>query len=263
MYRFLDKRFYHKSSWEFDLFEFACEHVGVSRTYDTGELKRRLNPAIDELERVGFLEPLSRDERYMKLCPGKWRIKFVRREVTQVASSRSELQEKLSEKLIVRGVTPAIAAELVEMYPAEQIEKQIQNFDRRLSKSDMKELRNPAGFLVQAIRKAFVASTVQINKAKSVQSTRARATKSKSEPAADCIQQEVAKYLASLNSDQLQQLERQALEAADFLVQDGYRRSQKTGGVTHAAYRQMLLEREVRQLLSSEGEANTKPTKAA
>ena len=49
MYRFLDKRFYHKSRWEFDLTEFACEHIGVSRNYDTGQLKRRLQPAIEEL----------------------------------------------------------------------------------------------------------------------------------------------------------------------------------------------------------------------
>ena len=58
MYRFLDKRFYHKSRWEFDLTEFACEHIGVSRNYDTGQLKRRLQPAIEELEAVGFLEAL-------------------------------------------------------------------------------------------------------------------------------------------------------------------------------------------------------------
>src|SRR5512135_960616 len=33
MYRFLDKRFYQRPSWAFDLREFACEHVGLGRNY--------------------------------------------------------------------------------------------------------------------------------------------------------------------------------------------------------------------------------------
>ena len=46
LYRLLDKRFYHKRRWEFGLRELACEHVGLSRSYDTGQLKRKLRPAI-------------------------------------------------------------------------------------------------------------------------------------------------------------------------------------------------------------------------
>ena len=34
LYRFLDKRFHHKSDWTFDLKELAHEHIGLSRNYE-------------------------------------------------------------------------------------------------------------------------------------------------------------------------------------------------------------------------------------
>ena len=64
MYRFLDKRFYRRSRLDFDLRTLACEHIGLSRSYAPTELKRRLKPALEEMEQLGFLEPLSAEERY-------------------------------------------------------------------------------------------------------------------------------------------------------------------------------------------------------
>ena len=64
MFRFLDKRFYRRSRLEFDLRTLACEHIGMSRSYAPTELKRRLKPALEELEELGFLEPLTPEERY-------------------------------------------------------------------------------------------------------------------------------------------------------------------------------------------------------
>ena len=46
-------------TWRFNLARFACEHIGLSRQYDTAQLKRRLNPAIAELEQAGFLTPAA------------------------------------------------------------------------------------------------------------------------------------------------------------------------------------------------------------
>src|SRR5262249_26876511 len=66
MFRFLDKRFYRGPSWSFDLREFAFEHIGISRNYDTGQIKSKLRPAVEELEAIGFLEPLPASERYQK-----------------------------------------------------------------------------------------------------------------------------------------------------------------------------------------------------
>ena len=78
MYRFLDKRFYRRSRLDFDLRSLACEHIGLSRSYAPTELKRRLKPALEELEQLGFLEPLGPEERYSYVKRGCWKIIFIR-----------------------------------------------------------------------------------------------------------------------------------------------------------------------------------------
>ena len=78
LYRFLDKRFYLRNHLTFDLRELAHERVGLSRTYgDAGKLKAKLQPALEELEAIGFLEPMSPADRYSKTGRGAWNIRFV------------------------------------------------------------------------------------------------------------------------------------------------------------------------------------------
>ena len=77
MFRVLDKRFYHKARWEFDLKTFACEHIGLSKNYSNSELKRKLLPAVKELEATGFLAPLSDSERFVKVQQGDWKAVFI------------------------------------------------------------------------------------------------------------------------------------------------------------------------------------------
>src|SRR5262249_29356385 len=76
LYRFLDKRFYHGPTLSLDLVELACGHVGLTEVDNVAILKRRLAPAIAELERIGFLAPLTQEERYEKVKVGVWRAPF-------------------------------------------------------------------------------------------------------------------------------------------------------------------------------------------
>jgi hypothetical protein len=78
LYRILDKRFYHRDTWEFDLRELACEHVGMSRNYDNGQLKRKLRGAVESLEQYGFLEPADWSGRFRRVARGRWTITFTR-----------------------------------------------------------------------------------------------------------------------------------------------------------------------------------------
>lgn len=78
MYRFLDKRFYLTPAVELDLREFACGHLGVMATPNVAELKRRIAPAIAELESIGFIEPAPPDGRFVKVRTGIWRVRFRR-----------------------------------------------------------------------------------------------------------------------------------------------------------------------------------------
>src|SRR3954447_7685954 len=110
MYRFLDKRFYRRSRLDFDLRTLACEHIGLSRSYAPTELKRRLKPALEELEQLGFLEPLGPEERYSYVKRGCWRIIFIRGKTAQSVESPPEAEpaSELVEALKARGVTAKI-----------------------------------------------------------------------------------------------------------------------------------------------------------
>lgn len=76
MYRFLDKRFYSTPQLSLDLVEFACGHVGLTECDNVAVLKRRLLPAIAELEEIGFLAPAEASERFTKVKAGVWRVHF-------------------------------------------------------------------------------------------------------------------------------------------------------------------------------------------
>lgn len=77
MFRFLDKRFYLRRRWDFDLRVFSCEHIGLSRSNSNSELKRLLSTAIRELEVRGFLEPLDPEARFTEVRRGEWTINFL------------------------------------------------------------------------------------------------------------------------------------------------------------------------------------------
>ena len=74
MYRFLDKRFYNTPKLSLDLIEFACGHIGLTECDNVAILKRRLAPALAELESVGFLAKVDPDVRFTKVKAGVWRI---------------------------------------------------------------------------------------------------------------------------------------------------------------------------------------------
>ena len=103
MFRFLDKRFYRRSRLDFDLRTLACEHIGMSRSYAPTELKRRLKPALEELEQHGFLEPLSSEERYSYVKRGCWRIIFIRGRAAQSEPVPPEQSSELVEALKAPG----------------------------------------------------------------------------------------------------------------------------------------------------------------
>jgi hypothetical protein len=159
MYRFLDKRFYRRSRLDFDLRTLACEHIGMSRSYAPTALKRRLKPALEELEQLGFLEPLSPEERYSYVKRGTWRIIFIRGRGAGAASDEAAPQKasELVEALKARGVTGRIAAELVEAHLASRIQTKLDVFDWLMRNEDKRVGKNPAGYLVASIRADYQA----------------------------------------------------------------------------------------------------------
>ena len=160
MYRFLDKRFYRRSRLDFDLRTLACEHIGLSRSYAPTELKRRLKPALEEMEELGFLEPLSPDERYSYVKRGCWRIILIRgrRGVANAQDSVEQCSQQpaeLFEALKARGVASKTAQDLVDDHPHSRISTKIEVFDWLLRNEDKRVAKNPAGYLVASIRSDY------------------------------------------------------------------------------------------------------------
>jgi replication initiator protein A len=160
MYRFLDKRFYRRCRLDFDLRTLACEHIGLSRSYAPTELKRRLKSALEELEQLGFLEPLSPAERYSYVKRGTWRIILIRGASAASAESDPDNPQEsveLVEALKTRGVTAKTAQELVETHPPTRIRTKIEVFDWLIHNEDKRVGKNPAGYLVASIRSDYQA----------------------------------------------------------------------------------------------------------
>jgi hypothetical protein len=154
MYRFLDKRFHHKPDWLFGISEFAHGHIGLGRNYDgPAHLKRKLQPAIQELEAVGFLEPMPETERFHK--DGKeWKIRLLQKSATPaIAKALPQAIEPppLVAELTKRGVTAKSAADLVRQHPAEAIQAKLEVFDWLVEKQDKRVAKSPEGYLVKSI----------------------------------------------------------------------------------------------------------------
>lgn len=155
-FRFLDKRFYCKKHLEFDLRTFACEHVGFARSYDTAQLKRRLQSALDELESVGFLESLPAAKRYQKRGRGDWVILLNKaRQTESLIAADVEKQPTQVDLLIARGVSRARAGELCRQFSAERIAEKLRYLDWLVAKQDRRVAKNPPGFLIEAIRQDY------------------------------------------------------------------------------------------------------------
>ena len=200
MFRFLDKRFYHKPELTFDLKEFAHEHVGLSRNYEGQvQLRRKLQPGIAELERIGFLEPLPEAERFQQR-DGRWTVRFIKQGAAQLALPGLEPPPESpgpastpaaqpapppkpgaggrqaagndasatpgpAQQLIDRGVTAAVARRLLNDHEPDLILKQIDAFDWRVETKDKHVQENPAGYLVRAIQHDYALPTGYLPKA--------------------------------------------------------------------------------------------------
>ncbi|MFM1801010.1 MAG: hypothetical protein RJA81_362 [Planctomycetota bacterium] len=180
LYRFLDKRFYHRERVDFDLRTLACEHVGMSREYAPTELKRRLRPALEELERSGFLEKLNDNERYLNVEKGRWRILFVRgpkRRAEEDEAKAHNTREALFSELTSRGVHHLVSKDLLERYEADHIRAKLEVFDWFMSHEQENVIRNPAGYLVASIRDDYAMPDEFMPKLKRVKKTRKTAAK--------------------------------------------------------------------------------------
>jgi len=235
MYRFLDRRFHFGSRQVFDLRAFACERIGFSRNADNSELRRSLDPPIRELESVGFLTPLAKEERYRRVGRGSWEIVFLHEQ----AKSGSRTLHPLEEALVARRVKQQVAVSLVGTYPSTLIEEQIDAFDKRMRSGGGPPLKNPPGFLVKSITDDFRWGNPALAKSKGSLQVRTPPPKyhrkaisqsdSKEGLQAKADSDAIEDYLAKLSPEDRDLFETKALSEAEPLLRKGYRRSLEDG----------------------------------
>ncbi len=160
LYRFLDKRFFRRHRWEFDLKELGWNHVGLSRSYDAASLKRKLRTGILELEQQGYLQPMGDSERFRKVRSGQWQVLLSKRasgSENRMPSKSSKERNPIVAALIKRGVALAVAEATVRGHAPEKVRRQMGVFDWLVAKKDSKVSRNPPGFLLSAIQHDYAA----------------------------------------------------------------------------------------------------------
>jgi hypothetical protein len=241
LYRFLGKRFHLRRDWIFDLKEIAFERVGLSRSYaDAGKIKEKLQPAIAELEAIGFLKPLSRSDRYIRIDRGQWSIRLTRQSPTLAmprqaapAAVEPEPEPPLVAELAGRGVTRVTAAELVRQYPADAIAAKLEVFDWLMEKQDKRVARSPAGYLVKSITNDY--ATPKGFESKAARQARAEAKRQADQEAVEgrrrqreqeardrAIREEVDAYIKGLTPAEREALEAEALARAAPEARQGY-----------------------------------------
>jgi hypothetical protein len=248
-YRFLDKRFFHQPTWEFELRTFACEKIGLSRSYDTGQLKQRLQPALGELERIGFIAPVQ----YRKQRPKVWQIAISKASANHAAEAPPASASPLVEQLIKRGVAAAAASALVAECSVSLIEEKLKYFDWLVARKDKRVSQNPPGFLMAAIRKNYRPSKDYAKATLATAKTQRRepptpslrTTNSSSAETAES--QAILDYLNTLMVEQVKELEERAAASASRVQLDAYRRLSAKGGKLWEEVRQSLLIGHVRQ----------------
>lgn len=192
VYRLLDKKRYFQSIVRFHLKTYAFEKLGMSRAYNTAQIKRYLNRANQELKDKKFLKYW----KYEKDESGElWIIYYLREEKQSLASSndqkaspqskeqpKAEPLHPLAMELIKRRVSQPVAIKLVGQYPEADIQLQIEHHDYLLSIGKKIE---SAGWFVRAIPENWMPPVDFKSKAQLKQEEKDRIVKAQAQAQAD------------------------------------------------------------------------------
>ncbi|MDH7570094.1 MAG: replication initiator protein A [Armatimonadota bacterium] len=150
LFRFLDKKAYNNRTFEIGVMRLA-EKLPVHDAYPS-QVKRRLDEAHKELIRQGFLA----DVRYDRRRDGEEKVVYTFARPRQLSPAEEETPPNpLVEALVERGISRAVAEDLVENHPEERIRKHVEAFDQLRAEESPRIRRNPAGYLRRAIEEDY------------------------------------------------------------------------------------------------------------
>lgn len=165
----------------------------------------------------------------------------------------------LERELIARGVMASTAAELVAAHPEEKIAAQVEHFDWLKEKQPKKVAGNPGGFLAEAVRKGYPTPPAFETKAQKAARDEARREQQRREAEARRLKEEarrrdletqarITAYLSGLTAQEQEQLDHEALEAAEPELRAAY--EQATHQTMRRLHHRVIRESHVRRILS-------------
>ncbi len=263
IFRYLGKHFRLRGHGDltFDLKTFAFEKIGISRSYsDAGQVKKELSRALGELEEVGFLKPLPREERFKKVARGEWVITLSRAVrddaelpgVVPTDPAAEPVDPGPESALTARGVTPAVAAELVRSFGREEVERQAEVHDWLVARRDRRVSKSAAGYLVESIRRGYAPPQGFVPKSASASAPPATPpaaapglTAADAEAAAE--EARVEAVWESLSPIEQQIVRNEALRQGNAFLVAQYRRTRGTNPQAEAGYLKALIHDQVRR----------------
>lgn len=245
MFRFLDKRFYHKEQWEFDLRAFACEHIGLSKKYSNSELKRKLLPAVKELEEQAFLVPVPPEERFTQVRVGRWQAQFAKATKKATVRPRAEGERSLVAELVARGLTRRSAQKLVSQHAESYLRAKITLLDSLRTRGGAGAIRNRAGWLYAAIVDDYSAPEDESSKTRTRSAPASAPTPAPGGKGADdAVRPEVvafAAHWAQLTEAQRVEYEAEAVAAAPAFLRNQYAAGKDAPGTLWRVTREQIL----------------------
>ena len=218
LYRFLDKKRYHRSSFEIELTRLSAL-LPLQDQYSS-QIKRRLERAHKELIEKKYLaevtysrNPNNRQETVTYL----FEVQSLQEQSNEaIPKSPSQGQtEELIRKLADRGITEKAARHLVKRYSRGQVEGQIASFDWLVGNKSLLIDKNPAGFLRKSIEENYdspvgYAENKNREEWKMVQQQR-KEEEAKEQKRLSEIQEKVDEYREGLSEKEYQKLREDAI----------------------------------------------------
>ncbi|MEO8096059.1 MAG: replication initiator protein A [Acidobacteriota bacterium] len=253
LYRFLDKRFYQRQRLEFDLRPFCCDHIGLSKNYHNGELKRVLTPAIQELEALGYIETTSSEGRFLRKARGEWSVVFVKASKT---TARLAEASPVVQSLVDRGLSAASARRIVATISVEKVQEKVALCDWLSARNDARVQKNKAGFLYRSITDDFAlpedyqaAVRAKLKRETSKVVPLTRSTPQQERPGADTDRAAIDAFWNSMPTDEQERIEQDLVESAPTFLRQHYIEGRKERGLLFQTVRQSMIDTYVRKQL--------------
>lgn len=213
LYRYLDKKAYGKGRFEIGLFTLADVHLGLKLCKYSSQIKQQLEPAHNELIKVGFLKSTecrkTSDGSSEKVIYTFFDKAEMKEEMLVEADSQSmPCDSELLTRLVEIGITHKVAEQIVREYTAETVNEQMEMLPYRKAK-------DPAAALVAAIKDSWAPPASYKTKVKSEQKKEAgKLEQTLEEKQKAGLRARIEEYLAKLSPAECEALKAEAGELA-------------------------------------------------